>query len=156
MPTAGNVSPNVRTLPGRPSSSRHGLGAAAATLLLCASSANAAPDAVLRCAFHYMGDDKTLTFGITADPYRAPVIPVSRSFLFKAVVTGCDDGIASVGLYAYYLDRDKPILLQASRHVAPVVTDGSDPSALTGEQRLYSPNLERELIYGCALVRSQP
>jgi hypothetical protein len=127
--------------------------AAVLALVLAATSA-AAP--VLRCHFHTAGDDIALDVPPIDDPYRAPASPIGRHFKFKAVLTVRDGRVDHATLYTYYPDRGRTILLHTSRHAAPAVTDGRDRSALTGEQRVYSPILERELVYGCALVEDAP
>jgi hypothetical protein len=127
--------------------------AAVFAMILAAPSA-AAP--VLRCHFHTAGDDIALDVPPTDDPYRAPASPIGRHFRFKAVLTVRDGRVYHATLYTYYPDRGRTILLHAARHAAPAVTDGLDRSALTGEQRVYSPILERELVYGCALLEAAP
>jgi len=126
----------------------------AAMALLLAMPAAAAP--VLRCHFHTAGDDITLDFPGTDDPYRAPAIAIGRHFRFKAVMSVRDGFVDHATLYTYYPDRGRTILLHTARHAAPVATDGRDRFALTGEQRVYSPILERELVYGCAVLEAVP
>lgn len=127
---------------------------AAVLALLPAAPSAAAP--VLRCHFHTAGDDIALDVPPIDDPYRAPATPIGRHFKFKAVLAVHDGRIDHATLYTYYPDRGRTILLHTARHAGPSVTDGRDRSALTGEQRVYSPILQRELVYGCALVEAAP
>ena len=128
--------------------------AAALALTLAAAAAPSAAAPQLRCHFHTAGDDIALDFPPTDDPYRAPTMAIGRHFKFKAVVIVRDGIVDHATLYTYYPDRGRTILLHTARHAAPSVTDGRDRSALTGEQRVYSPILERELVYGCALLEA--
>ncbi len=121
-------------------------------LTLAAAAAPSAAAPTLRCHFHTAGDDIVLDFPPTDDPYRAPAMAIGRHFKFKAVVIVRDGLVEHATLYTYYPARGRTILLHTARHAAPAVTDGRDRFALTGEQRVYSPILERELVYGCALL----
>lgn len=128
--------------------------ACVAAVLAVTLEATAAPSAaapILRCHFHTAGDDIALDFPPTDDPYRVPATAIGRHFKFKAVVIARDGVVDHAALYTYYPTRGRTILLHTARHSAPAVTDGRDRFALTGEQRVYSPILERELVYGCAL-----
>ena len=127
-----------------------------AQILLPPSAALAADSPRLRCQFDTSGERRELDFAPTAEPYLVPAIPVGRHFRFKAVVTARDGQIEWISLYTYYPDGDRTVLLHTARHAAPPITDGRNPFALTGEQRVYSPILERELVFGCALVADRP
>lgn len=106
---------------------------------------------LLNCTFASHGEDRQLSFVAAADPYQAPLVAINEHFLFRAEVVGDGERIAYVKLQSYYPLRGKRVLLHQARYLAPLPGDGSDPAALSGEQRVYSPDLERELIYGCAL-----
>ena len=50
----------------------------------------------------------------------------------------------------------QPVLLHEVRYEAPVAQAAPAPSALTGRHFIYSPRLEREFQYGCALFEVTP
>lgn len=127
--------------------------AATAFALSCDTAVADSPN--LRCQFDTAGEHLERDFGPTADPYTAPAIPIGRHFRFKAVVSARDGQVDWIALYTYYPDNGRTVLLHTARHAAPAITDGRDPFALTGEQRVYSPILERELVFGCALVEAR-
>ena len=95
-----------------------------------------------------------LDFIPTGDPYSVEAIDINGRFRFKAVVIGDAQHIEYIKLYVYSQTRRQPVLLHQAKYLAPVATPGSAPSALTGINYLYSPQLERELQYGCALLEN--
>jgi hypothetical protein len=117
----------------------------------CLPAAAAAAKPFLTCSFSSLGEDRQLSFHAAADPYQAPLVSINDHFMFRAVIVGDGNRLLYVKLHTYYPLGDKRILLHQARYLSPVVGDGADPAALTGEQRVYSPDLERELIYRCAL-----
>lgn len=106
----------------------------------------------LECRLEHGGAQYAVSATPVADPYTVAAQPVGERFRFKAVMVGEGSRVDYVKLYAYYQGARQPVLLQQTEYRAPAVTSGQDPMALTGRQRLYSPDLERELTYGCALV----
>ena len=90
------------------------------------------------------------------DPYSVRAIDINKSFRFKAVVIGDERRVEYVKLYAYYQGKRQAVLLHSAQYMAPVALSAPSPTALTGLNRLYSPRLERELQYGCALVEVAP
>ena len=64
--------------------------------------------------------------------------------------------VARIKLYSYYQTERQPVLLQQVVYQAPVAQAAPTPYALTGLNLLYSPKLERELRYGCALLEVSP
>lgn len=110
---------------------------------------------VLFCSFHSLGEEKNLSFQVSDDPYQAPLVAINRHFSFKAVMVAGGAGVRYVKLYTYLPSRGKFVLLHQASYANPPVSDGSDPFALTGEQRLYSPSYERELLFGCALRENE-
>jgi len=106
----------------------------------------------LECRLEHGGAEYAVSAMAVTDPYTVAAQPVGERFRFKAVMVGEGGRVDYVKLYAYYQGARQPVLLQQAEYRAPAVTSGQDPVALTGRQRLYSPDLERELSYGCALV----
>lgn len=126
----------------------------ALVLLGLAIQAGAAPR--LECRLEHGGTTYTVQASAVTDPYTVAPQPVGDRFRFKAVMVGEGGRVDYVKLYAYYQGARQPVLLQQAEYRAPAVTSGQDPLALTGKQRLYSPDLGRELSYGCALVEGNP
>jgi hypothetical protein len=48
------------------------------------------------------------------------------------------------------------VLLHQATYLAPTVQADLRPDALTGTNTLYSPHMEREFQYGCALLEVTP
>lgn len=129
--------------PGRPA-----LAALAATLLAgpVAGVTDAAAAPLLRCELTQAGETQSRDFPPVTDPYLVRAVDINGHFRFKAVVVGDDQRLDYVKLYTYYEGRRQPVLLHQATYPAPAA------GPLTGTQRLYSPRLERELQYRCAVV----
>jgi hypothetical protein len=108
----------------------------------------AAASAQLRCEITQAGETQSRDFLPTADPYLVRAIDINGHFRFKAVVVGDGQRLDYVKLYTYYEGRRQPVLLHQATYRAPAA------GPLTGTQRLYSPRLERELQYACAVVEA--
>ncbi len=125
--------------------------------------AAAAP--VLRCQIDQGGTTRVLDFTPVTDPYSVRAVDINGRFRFKAVVVGDARHIDYIKLYAYSQTRRQPVLLHVAKYLAPVAvpqmlqtpqTPQASFAALTGHQYLYSPQRERELQYGCALIEVTP
>src|SRR5476649_2613842 len=125
-----------------------GLRAACAMGLLagCLMPAIASAAPLLRCQLDQGGSVMVRDFSPVADPYG--VVPV--------VVIGDAQHVEYIKLYVYSKNRRQPVLLHEASYVAPTVSQDTRPSALTGINYVYTPQLERELKYGCALLESTP
>ena len=123
-------------------------------VLLLPAVVSASP--LLRCQVTYAGATRVLEFAPVADPYRVEAVDIDGRFRFKAVVVGDDRRVDYVSLYSYYEVERQSVLLHQAKYLAPVARASSAsnaaPGALTGQNHLYSPGLERELQYACALV----
>ena len=123
-----------------------------------AATVAAAP--LLRCQIDQGGTTRMLEFAPVSDPYGVRAIDINGRFRFKAVVIGDARHIEYVKLYTYSQTRRQPVLLHVAKYMAPVALPAGLPepsfAALTGHQYLYSPQLERELQYGCALIEVAP
>lgn len=106
----------------------------------------------LDCEINQGGRSETLHFGPTTSPYEVKAVSINERFSFKAVMIEQGDKIDYISLYVYYLPPRGPILLQQAKYLAPVARPRAEATSLTGRQYLYSPRLERELQYECALV----
>ncbi len=111
--------------------------------------ASAAPR--LRCRIDQGGETRRLEFAPVSDPYTVGSIDIRGHFRFKAVVIGDETRVEYIKIQTYYIDERQPVLLHLSRHASPVALAEPAPDALTGINHLYSPRLERELSYACAL-----
>jgi hypothetical protein len=117
-------------------------------------SARAAP--LLRCQIDQGGDTRVLDFAPVADPYTVAPVDINGRFRFKAVVIGDARHVEYIKLYIYATNPRHPMLLHQSTWLAPASSHDAGPSALTGVNHVYSPQLERELVYGCALREQAP
>ena len=116
--------------------------------------AHAAP--LLRCEIDQGGSLMVRDFSPVADPYSVAALEINGRFRFKAVVIGDAQHIEYVKLYVYSKTKRQPVLLHEASYLAPVASQDTRPSALTGINYIYSPQLERELKYGCAIVEATP
>ncbi|MGE5027051.1 MAG: hypothetical protein ACM3JK_01110 [Betaproteobacteria bacterium] len=121
--------------------------------LLAAASVQAAP--LLRCHLSYAGITHILEAAPGSDPYGVEARDIGGRFRFKAVVIGNDRRVDYIKLYAYYQAERQPVLLHEARYTPPFAATAS-PYDLTGLNFLYSPDLGRELQYGCTLEGVQP
>ena len=153
----------MRTLSAAPNSvSRHrsvnGLRAACALAFVASGIlpivAHAAP--LLRCQLDQGGSVMLRDFSPVADPYTVVPVEINGLFRFKAVVIGDAQHIEYIKLYVYSKTKRQPVLLHEASYLAPTASQDTRPSALTGVNYIYSPQLERELKYGCALLESTP
>lgn len=138
-------------------SSRIALSAALASCVLMGAGlmpAAAAP--LLRCQIDQGGATLMLEFAPVSDPYSVRAIDINGRFRFKAVVIGDARHIEYIKLYTYSQTRRQPVLLHVAKYMAPVALPQASFGALTGRQYLYSPELEREMQYGCALIEVAP
>lgn len=110
----------------------------------------------LKCKIEQGGEIRNLEFVPVTDPYSVEAIDINGSFRFKAVVAGDAKQVEYINLYTYYLRKGQAVLLHEAHYRQPEVQFSPEPSSLTGLNRLYSPVLERELQYGCALFGVTP
>jgi hypothetical protein len=111
---------------------------------------------LLRCQIDQGGKVQVLDSIPVADPYSVEAVDINGRFRFKAVVIGDKQHIEYIKLYVYSQTKRQPVLLHLAKYLAPVAAAGSASSALTGINYVYSPQLERELQYGCALLEKTP
>ena len=106
---------------------------------------------VLRCQLGYGGAIRVVDFLPVSNPYRVEAVDVDERFRFKAVVIGNERQLDRVSLYAYYHAEQQAVLLHQATYQAPAAQVAPAPNQLTGMNYLYSPDLERELQYACAV-----
>ena len=110
---------------------------------------------MLRCKIEQSGTTHLLDFSPGNDPYTVAAIPINRHFRFKAVVIGNEHKVDYIKIYAYYQADRQAILMHEAKYLTPVPqTADAAPFQLTGMNYLYSPNLNREMQYGCSLIDS--
>jgi hypothetical protein len=61
-----------------------------------------------------------------------------------------------IKLYAYAWSSGKAVLLHQVTYRSPVAPVQAGPHALTGLHAVYSPELGREMQYGCTLLEVTP
>lgn len=126
-----------------------------------------ADTSLLRCEISQGGATYIEDFLPNTDPYSVEAKDINGQFQFKAVVMGTASLVESIKIYTYYRQQHQVVLLHEARYLPPFNQDtqnnGDDQSgqdnrnpasyaALTGVNYLYSPEVEQELQYGCALL----
>lgn len=133
---------------------RHAAGVAGLALACASATALAAPR--LSCEILQGGSTQTLQFDPVSDPYPVKAVNINDRFRFKAVMVGQAGQVAYIKLYAYAWSSGKAVLLHQVRYLTPVPQAQAGPHALTGLHAVYSPELGREMQYGCALLEVTP
>lgn len=125
-------------------------------ITLTPQSAFAAP--LLRCKIEQSGATFLVESSPRLDPYSVAAVAINKNFRFKAVVIGNEKKIDYVKIYAYDMGKRQPILLHEAKYMAPLVQTAQAaelaPFQLTGMHYLYSPDLNREMQYGCSLIEN--
>jgi hypothetical protein len=111
---------------------------------------------LLRCQIDQGGVSQVLDVIPVDDPYSVKAIDINGRFRFKAVVIGDAQHVEYISLYVYNQTRRQPVLLHQAKYPAPQRSEDTVPYSLTGVNYVYSPRLERELRYGCALLEKTP
>jgi hypothetical protein len=111
---------------------------------------------LLRCEIQQGGTSRVVDTMAVTDPYSVKPIDINDRFRFKAVVIGDALRVEYIKIYVYTHTRREPMLLHQTSYLAPVASRDAQPDALTGINHVYSPLLERELRYGCALLETTP
>jgi len=111
---------------------------------------------LLRCQINRGAESRLLEFSPVSDPYSVKAVDISGGFRFKAVVVGGDSKIDYIKLYTYYESKRQAVLLHEAKYLAPVAQANPSSADLTGLNYVYSPRLERELLYSCALFEVTP
>jgi hypothetical protein len=123
-----------------------------AGLALGFSSVSAVAAPRLSCEILQGGSTLKLQFEPVSDPYVVKAIDINERFRFKAVMVGNEQKVDYIKLYAYYLSAGQAVLLHEAKYLSPVPQNHAAPDALTGQHYVYSPELGREMQYGCALL----
>ena len=130
---------------------RYLIASAIIAITLIHEAAFAAP--LLRCKIEQSGTTFLVEASPRLDPYGVAAVAINKSFRFKVVVIGREQKIDYIKIYTYYQGDRQAILLHAVKYLAPVAQSAELPAfQLTGTNYLYSPNLNRELQYGCSLI----
>ena len=120
-------------------------------LILIPQAAFSAP--LLHCKIEQSGATFLVETSPRLDPYGFASVAINKSFRFKAVMIGDEKKIDYIKIYTYYQGDRQAILLHEVKYLAPVAQSAAlPPYQLTGTNYLYSPNLNRELQYGCSLI----
>ena len=129
---------------------------AIALLASCLSPTKLQAAPLLRCQIEQGGTSRMVDFTPVVDPYSVMAININDRFRFKAVVIGDALRVEYIKLYIYTPSKRQPILLHQTTYLTPSASKDAQPVALTGTNYVYSPDLERELQYGCALLETSP
>lgn len=119
------------------------------------SSLFAAPP-LLRCEINESGESYFEEFFPTSDPYTVAAKDIGGKFRFKVVMMQKEQLIEYIKIYTYYQEQRPAVLLHIAKYMPPFRQDQTSFAGLTGVNFLYSPGLERELQYGCALSEVPP
>jgi hypothetical protein len=125
-------------------------------LAMWSQSAAFAASPLLRCEINQGGEAYIVDFLPRTDPYTVEAKNINGKFRFKAIVLGNEQLVESVKIYTYYQEQHQMVLLHEARYMPPFSQSPSSSAALTGVNYLYSPRLEEELQYGCALLEVDP
>jgi len=112
--------------------------------------------AVLQCRVEQGGETFVFQAQPVQNPYLAPTLDINGRFRFKMVVVGSGQAVDYIKIYAFDNPRRQPVLVQYAHYAKPQFSTGNNPAALTGVQTVYSPRLEREMQYQCALYERAP
>jgi len=133
------------------------------TLVSCLSlpcavtfSTSVAASPILHCELKQSLTVVSADFALVADPYVVSAVDIDGIFRFKAVVFGTLGQVEYVKLYTYYQGERQAVLLHEVKYSPPPDSTYSTANWLFGEQRVYSPELGRELIVACAWKPGQP
>ena len=110
---------------------------------------------LLRCKIEQSGTTFLVEASPRLDPYGVAAVAINKSFRFKAVMIGNEEKIDYIKIYTYYQGDRQAILLHEVKYLTPLAQSTElPPFQLTGTTYLYSPNLNRELQYGCSLINT--
>lgn len=111
---------------------------------------------LLRCEISQGGETFIEDFLPNSDPYGVEAKDINGEFRFKAVLLGNEQLIESIKIYTYYKEQHQVVLLHEAQYMPPFPQSQFSSAALTGVNYLYSPDMERELQYGCTLLEAPP
>ena len=117
-------------------------------LALFLQGALAAP--VLLCHYTYGGETHTLRQAqhSVAAGYAIAPTPIGSYLLFRPLIEA-----DAVKLYTYVDHPDGPVLLHQASYPYPANTSARSRYGFTGEQRVYEPVRDSELVYWCEIAR---
>jgi hypothetical protein len=106
---------------------------------------------LLRCEINQGGESYIAEFFPTSDPYTVVAKDIGERFRLKVVMMQKEQLIEYIKIYTYYQEQHPPVLLHVAKYIPPFRQNQPSFAGLTGVHFIYSPGLERELQYGCAL-----
>ena len=111
---------------------------------------------LLRCEINQGGESYIAEFFPTSDPYTVAAKDIGGRFRLKVVMMQKEQVIEYIKIYTYYQEQSPPVLLHVAKYTPPFRQNQTSFAGLTGVHFIYSPGLERELQYGCALSEVPP
>jgi len=135
---------------------RMGLAKRAIFLAIWLPSTVFAAPPLLRCEISEGGESYIGEFFPTSDPYTVAAKDIGGRFRFKVVMMQKEQLIEYIKIYTYYQEQCPAVLLHVAKYMPPFRQHPTSFAGLTGVNFLYSPGLERELQYGCALSEVPP
>lgn len=111
----------------------------------------------LHCRFHYATMSRIINFKASANPYQQSSVDLFERFRFKSYLQANKNALEQINLYVYYYPNGKtaPILLSETKYKIAHEQITAKHSSLTGEQHIYTPEKQRELIYQCNIIERQ-
>ena len=104
--------------------------------------------AQVSCEISTMGKSYWVSATPTTGRYQVAATPVSKRFRFRLVVSGLASQIDSIKIDVQATTERQPVLVHQAILTPPFA---ENPALLNGENRVYSPAHERELLYRCRL-----
>jgi len=125
---------------------RFSLGFLVVLILLGCSSHQALAGGQISCEIRTMGKTYWVSASPTLDRYYVAAVPVSKRFRFRLSVIGTEQRVDSIKIDVQATTERQPILVHQATLSPPFAPF---PALLNGENRVYSPDYERELWYRC-------
>lgn len=123
-------------------------------LMLASAPAAALP--TVACHVSYGGETQTLRAVPTETPYAAPTVAIGSYFRFRIVFEHPRRALPAVKIYTYADREQGPTPIHVAHYPYPAHTPVSSRRfGFTGEQTVYEPLRDGELIYWCEIARGR-
>ena len=126
------------------------LGSSVAGAQAAGASQSDGTQAQVSCEVRTMGKTYWVNAAPTLERYRVAATPVSKRFRFRLLVSGLEQRIDSIQIDVQATTERQPILVHQAILTPPFAPI---PALLNGENRVYSPEYERELWYRCQMLQ---
>lgn len=103
------------------------------------------------CHLTYGGATQQIETRPTASAYTVKPVAIGSYFLFRVVFRDQPADLAGIKLYTYANRDEGPAILHQASYPYPL--DNAASGGFTGENRIYEPLRDGELLYWCELKR---